>query len=532
MDTGFADMPLRMEGDSFACAHAELALPGRFSYLYEPNDCISSFDATKQNILFVGHTHMQTKFTWSQGRLLQGKNEDFQLKEGDRYLVNAGSVGDPRDGLTKAHYIIYDEEKKNLKYRSIPFDIQSFKINLAKAKLPVTPFFVMIDEGHRKEAETIKDMEVMSDNQVSSSDTEITIFDKEEMLETRTRRLTRSINFSPEIMEKIQTHKRKIEEQRTKGFETKKKKSKAPLIIIILLLIIAAIAAILLLLNNDPKPKNVSTQSAVTIENDSIELFNDKKQNLNSTETNSKTSSPPTPSAGNNLLSYDGMSYQSRRLSGKDKGSFGWDGKWTQSGLNISKLVSGSLKVKGSTRKLKTSGDYIQVSGSTFDFRKLDVSESGPYGKLGYIHSSGKVSNKNKTIYISFLMKVESSSGSFALGFNKKGRKVKTPQWGITKAADGKKLALNAVGKVYPIQNFSSEAQFFVIRIDFLAGADDIFIYVDPNLNSEPKEATLNVYDAGALGFDSVELKTRDGASISIDEIRIGTSYKSVTPQK
>lgn len=236
----FANMPLRMEGETFACAHAELALPGRFSYLYEANDCISSFDATKQEILFVGHTHMQTKFTWSQGRLLQGKNDDFTLKEGDRYLVNVGSVGDPRDGKTNAHYVIYDEEKKALNYRSIPFDIQSFKINLAKAKLPVTPFFVMIDEGQRKEAETIKDMEVMAENQVSSSDTEVTIFDKKEMLETRTRRMTRSINFSPEVMEKIQTHKRKIEEQRTRGFEEANKKSKNKLLIIIIVLLIIA----------------------------------------------------------------------------------------------------------------------------------------------------------------------------------------------------------------------------------------------------------------------------------------------------
>ena len=41
----FSEMPMRMEGETFACAHAELAMPGRFSYLYNADDCISSFDS-------------------------------------------------------------------------------------------------------------------------------------------------------------------------------------------------------------------------------------------------------------------------------------------------------------------------------------------------------------------------------------------------------------------------------------------------------------------------------------------------------
>ena len=55
----FAEMPLRMEGDGFICAHGELALPGRFGYIYQAQDAIESFTSTDSPLMFVGHTHHQ-----------------------------------------------------------------------------------------------------------------------------------------------------------------------------------------------------------------------------------------------------------------------------------------------------------------------------------------------------------------------------------------------------------------------------------------------------------------------------------------
>ena len=42
----FANMPLRMEGPGFECAHAELAVPGRFSYIYQTEDSLESFSSS------------------------------------------------------------------------------------------------------------------------------------------------------------------------------------------------------------------------------------------------------------------------------------------------------------------------------------------------------------------------------------------------------------------------------------------------------------------------------------------------------
>ena len=512
----FARMPLKMEGQTFACAHAEHALPGRFSYLYEADDCISSFDATRQQILFVGHTHMQTKFTWSEGRLLQGKNEDFTLKEGDRYLVNAGSVGDPRDGKTFAQYIIYDETKKTLQYKSIPFDIQGFKINLAKAKLPVTPFFVMIDEGLRKEAETIKDMEVMAENQVSSSDTEISFFDKDEMLETRTRRLTRSINFSPETMKKIQTHKAKVEESRTRGFEEKKKNSKALALIIILLLTIATVTAVLYLLG-DKKPD--SRKEIVPDEKTKTKLNNNIPES-------SKTVPAP---ANDSLLSYEGFDYQNRNMNGIDRGSQGWAEKWSVSAGALSTVESTSLQyTDANNKRLLVSGDHLLLPANTSVYRPLDVSKKGSYKKQGFLNPYNRIAANNKTVYISFLMEVDENSKSLDIAFTKINRQEKSLFWSLSKHRGN--IVVNSNKTRHPVHKANSATYLYVIRADYQPGNHSLKIYVNPELGTEPEKPDTSISGTGLLTFDSLSISCGESSEVRIDELRIGPSYKSVTP--
>ncbi|MCM8526826.1 MAG: metallophosphatase family protein, partial [Lentisphaeraceae bacterium] len=118
----FADMPLRMEGDGFICAHGELAVPGRFNYIYEAEDAIESFTANQSPLMFVGHTHFPAKFRYDLNTNLVHKDEciDGLLKPHERYLVNAGSVGDPRDGSTAASYCIYEADTGYLKFKQVP----------------------------------------------------------------------------------------------------------------------------------------------------------------------------------------------------------------------------------------------------------------------------------------------------------------------------------------------------------------------------------------------------------------------------
>lgn len=79
----------------------------------------------EQEMCFVGHTHELAIIGSGEDRpreipLKQGRNF---LPEGYKYIVNAGSVGQPRDGDNRAKYVIWDDETRILEIRYISYDI-------------------------------------------------------------------------------------------------------------------------------------------------------------------------------------------------------------------------------------------------------------------------------------------------------------------------------------------------------------------------------------------------------------------------
>jgi predicted phosphodiesterase len=221
----FADMPLRMEGEGFVCAHGELAMPGRFSYIYEAKDAIESFTSNDSPLMFVGHTHLPAKiaFNLATNQVNDQVVADGYLKQDERYLINVGSVGDPRDGQTTASYCIYDADKKHLRYRQVPFDVAAFRKSLLKVQLPVTPFFLQVYDGKKAERETIKDMEVMGVNQaleVKSNTQKISNI-PDEIQKRRTK-----VTFSMETVEQTKQYKARENDRKVREETSKKKNGK------------------------------------------------------------------------------------------------------------------------------------------------------------------------------------------------------------------------------------------------------------------------------------------------------------------
>ena len=78
---------------------------------------IKAFESFGQFIAFVGHTHeFKVYELTSSGHILKHKlNEPpFDLNSNSRYIVNAGSIGCPRDLENEAGFILYDPERKQI----------------------------------------------------------------------------------------------------------------------------------------------------------------------------------------------------------------------------------------------------------------------------------------------------------------------------------------------------------------------------------------------------------------------------------
>lgn len=96
-------------------------------YLFEVSDrsLAKLFHRMAQDICFVGHTHALELVSFDGAKV--GRRDLGEgvvpLREGCRYIVNIGSVGQPRDGNNNAKYVIWDRSENSIETRFLPYDI-------------------------------------------------------------------------------------------------------------------------------------------------------------------------------------------------------------------------------------------------------------------------------------------------------------------------------------------------------------------------------------------------------------------------
>ncbi len=91
-------------------------------------------------ISFFGHTHKPMVFTRLPGRPVEmfDPHQDLITSPGRHYLVNPGSVGQPRNGDSSAHYLIFDPEEGHIHFRRVEYDIASAQERILAAGLPAS----------------------------------------------------------------------------------------------------------------------------------------------------------------------------------------------------------------------------------------------------------------------------------------------------------------------------------------------------------------------------------------------------------
>ncbi len=149
----FNRLPLVLRDDCFSCAHAEFSAPAVFNYIFDDSAALTSFNAAAEQLLFTGHSHVPGLFVLGASGVPHWLEPlDFGLEEGKRYLVNVGSVGQPRDNDVRASYVIFDTEENSLFFRKVPFDIDAYLEELLKAGLPAASgsTFIHLDQSLRR----------------------------------------------------------------------------------------------------------------------------------------------------------------------------------------------------------------------------------------------------------------------------------------------------------------------------------------------------------------------------------------------
>jgi predicted phosphodiesterase len=109
------------------------------AYVFDGLDAVRAINAASRPICLFGHTHVPLIVVLDDGALEYDGVADGQvlpLKSGTRYLINAGSVGQPRDGNPSAAFAILDMTRRQMEFVRVPYPVDAAQARIREAGLP------------------------------------------------------------------------------------------------------------------------------------------------------------------------------------------------------------------------------------------------------------------------------------------------------------------------------------------------------------------------------------------------------------
>ncbi len=132
-----AALPLTAEVADATLVHASPDGPEEWDYLVSAQDGFRAFPAFAGRLCFVGHSHLPA--AWSLGssgpEFVTGAI-DLSLEQGRRYIVNVGSVGQPRDRDPRAAYALWDAARRSVAIRRVAYDVDTARRKILAGGLP------------------------------------------------------------------------------------------------------------------------------------------------------------------------------------------------------------------------------------------------------------------------------------------------------------------------------------------------------------------------------------------------------------
>ncbi len=112
-------------------------------YVMGAGEASHAFEYLERRLAFFGHTHVQGGFIWNRSRVetilvnpTDGSRPVMEIDPDCAYLVNPGSVGQPRDGDARAAYVIFDSAAGEVSYCRVGYDVERAQRRIRESGLP------------------------------------------------------------------------------------------------------------------------------------------------------------------------------------------------------------------------------------------------------------------------------------------------------------------------------------------------------------------------------------------------------------
>lgn len=111
-----------------------------FEYLLDNRRAKAAFERTDAPLIFVGHTHIAEYYALERdGTITHAHMQhggELVLEEGRRYIVDVGSIGQPRDLNPQPCFVFYDSERRTVQWVRYDYDVREVQQKIIDAELP------------------------------------------------------------------------------------------------------------------------------------------------------------------------------------------------------------------------------------------------------------------------------------------------------------------------------------------------------------------------------------------------------------
>ena len=132
-----AKLPICYVEGEITTVHGTPVEPEAWNYMLDTGNAHRSFDAMTTQICFIGHSHIPVAFIRdSKDKISVRGAENVRIEEDKMYLINVGSVGQPRDGDPRAAYGILDTENNQFRLKRIRYPVEIVQDKMRRVGLP------------------------------------------------------------------------------------------------------------------------------------------------------------------------------------------------------------------------------------------------------------------------------------------------------------------------------------------------------------------------------------------------------------
>lgn len=132
-------LPFTHTMDEILFVHSTPIKPEEWNYIFSEQDARRNLEYISQNLVFIGHSHIPVIFQYD-GSSLSADQLELDLQN-ERYIVNVGSVGQPRNEDPRSCFVIYDDQNQTINYIKLEYDVKKTFQEIIDNKL--SPFLAM-----------------------------------------------------------------------------------------------------------------------------------------------------------------------------------------------------------------------------------------------------------------------------------------------------------------------------------------------------------------------------------------------------